>query len=166
MTRLAVASLLIGAGATLAIDLWSLLLKRGLGIASLDFCLLGRWFLHMPAGTFRHESIKASPARPGECAIGWVAHYSIGISLAFAFLLLAPRGWLAQPTLGPALVFGLATTLIPLFVMQPALGLGIASAKTPRPAQARVKSLATHTVFGLGIYGVALLLSRLLPVGA
>lgn len=36
---------------------------------------------------------------------------------------------------------------IPFFVMQPALGLGIAASRTPNPVQARIKSLATHTVF-------------------
>src|SRR4051812_6187825 len=34
---------LLGVGATLAIDLWALLLRRGFGIRSLDYCLLGRW---------------------------------------------------------------------------------------------------------------------------
>lgn len=164
MIRLLIASIIIGVGATAGIDLWSLILKRGFGIASLDYCLLGRWFLHMPAGTFTHASIRNAAAKPGECTIGWVAHYSIGISLALAFLLLVPREWLAQPTPGPALVFGLVTTLIPLFIMQPSLGLGIASARTPNPTQARVKSLMTHAIFGFGIYGMAMLLAQLSPV--
>ncbi|WP_264346966.1 DUF2938 domain-containing protein [Rheinheimera sp. MM224] len=36
--------------------------------------------------------------------------------------------------------------------MQPALGSGIAASKTPSPAKARLKSLLTHSVFGLGLY--------------
>lgn len=165
MPRLLIASLIIGIGATIGIDLWSLLLKRTLGLASLDYCLLGRWFLHMPAGTFRHESIRSANARAGECAAGWVAHYSIGMTLVLAFLLLAPHDWLSRPTLVPAVAFGIATVLIPLFVMQPAFGLGIASSRAPNPAQARMKSLMTHAIFGLGIYAMAVLLSRVSSIG-
>ena len=161
MTTLLLTSLLIGIGATLGIDLWALLLRRGFGIASLNYCLLGRWFLHMPAGRFVHASIGAAEPKAGECAIGWVAHYSIGISLALGFLLLAPADWLTRPTLLPALAFGVVTTLMPFLVVQPALGLGIASSKSPKPGQARVKSLMTHTVFGLGLYLTALLLAPL-----
>lgn len=158
-------ALVIGFGATACIDLWALLLKRAFGVRSLDFCLLGRWILHMPSGTFVHASIAKSAAKAGECAFGWVAHYSIGGGLAVAFVLLVTRSWLERPTLAPAVAFGLVTAAIPLFVMQPALGLGIASAKTPNPAQARLKSIVTHTVFGLGLYLSARLLSLMAARG-
>jgi hypothetical protein len=42
--------------------------------------------------------------------------------------------------------------LAPLFILQPALGAGIASSKTPAPVFNTVKSLVTHMVFGLGLY--------------
>ncbi|NUN51740.1 MAG: DUF2938 domain-containing protein [Planctomycetaceae bacterium] len=153
------AAILVGFGATLAIDLWALLLKRAFGIPSLDFRLLGRWILHMPAGTFVHKSIGAAPPRRFERAAGWVAHYLIGASLALGFVLLAPDRWLEEPTLLPALAYGIVTVLAPFLVLQPALGLGIASSRTPRPGQARLKSLATHGVFGLGLYAWARLLA-------
>jgi hypothetical protein len=157
-----VGAVLMGVGATLLIDLWALLLRRGFNIPSLDYCLLGRWLLHMPNGTFAHPSIAAASRKPRECAVGWVAHYIIGTSLAIVFVLLAPERWLEHPTLWPALAFGVVTTLIPYFVMQPSFGLGVAASKTPKPAQARVKSLMTHTVFGVGLYGWGLLLSHVL----
>ena len=115
----------------------------------------------MPGGTFAHRSIGAAEPRRHECAAGWIAHYSIGAMFAVLFLILAPAGWSRQPTLLPALAFGIATVLVPLFVMQPAFGLGVAASKTPKPAQARVKSLMTHTVFGLGLYLWARLLAPL-----
>jgi hypothetical protein len=149
----------IGIIATLCIDLWSLLLKYSFGIASLNYCLLGRWFLHMPGGTFVHQSIGVAQPRRGECAVGWLAHYLIGISLAVTFVAIASMAWLARPTLLPALAFGLVTTLIPFLVMQPSLGFGVAASRTPNPAQARLKSVLTHTIFGLGLYGAALLLN-------
>jgi Protein of unknown function (DUF2938) len=54
------------------------------------------------------------------------------------------------------LSFGIGTVVFPFFVLQPSLGLGIASSRTPNPTQARLKSLATHAVFGFGLYGCAL----------
>jgi hypothetical protein len=142
----------LGLGATLVMDLWNLFLRRAFGIPSLDLRLLGRWVLHMPAGTFRHARIGAAAPKRFECALGWLAHYSIGIALAVGFVLAAPDGWLARPTLLPALAWGLVTVVFPFFLMQPALGLGVASVRAPRPAQARVKSLASHATFGMGLY--------------
>lgn len=146
----------MGVGATVFTDVWNLLLKRIFRIPSLNYCLLGRWVGHMPRGTFRHRAIANAPAIQFECALGWLTHYTIGVALAIGFVLLAPN-WLRAPQLAPALLYGIATVVLPFFVMQPALGLGIASAATRRPAQARLKSLATHTVYGIGLYtwGVA-----------
>jgi hypothetical protein len=153
---------LIGLGATLVIDLWALLLRRGFDIPSLDYCLLGRWLLHMPGGTFVHARIAAAAPRRHECAVGWMAHYLIGTGLALVFVALASGTWLERPTLLPALAFGMVTVLVPLLIMQPAFGLGIAAAKAPKPSHARLKSLMTHTVFGVGLYICASLLRPLL----
>jgi Protein of unknown function (DUF2938) len=154
----------IGVGASVLMDVWNLFLKRVVGIPSLNYCLLGRWILHMPEGTFSHVSISAAPQRRFECSAGWLTHYSIGVAFALLFLALQSGDWLAHPTLLPALLYGIATVVFPLFIMQPALGLGIAASKTPKPAQARLKSLATHTVFGIGLYLSALVVRHLLPV--
>ncbi len=153
---------LVGLGATALIDLWSLILKRGFNIPSLNYCLLGRWILHMPGGTLVHRSIAATARKPGECATGWVAHYGIGTGFALLFVLLVSGRWLERPTLWPALAFGVVTTAVPFFIMQPSLGMGIASSRAPNPTQARLKSLATHTIFGLGLYLGALVVSRLI----
>lgn len=150
------AAMAIGVGATLTMDLWNSFLKRAFGIPSLNYCLLGRWLLHIPTGTFRHASIAAAAPRPRECAIGWMAHYTIGVVFALVFVALMSGDWLARPTLLPALLYGIGTVVFPFFVMQPSLGLGIASSRTPKPMQARLKSLATHTVFGLGLFVCAL----------
>jgi len=163
--RYIIGATLPGLGATLLIDLWALFLRRGFDIPSLSYCFLGRWLLHMPAGTIVHRSIAAAPPRPHECALGWVAHYFIGTAFALIFVALASVSWLERPTLLPALVFGVATTVVPFLVMQPAFGLGIAASKTPNPNQARLKSLMTHTVFGVGLYLWALLLSPILFPG-
>lgn len=151
----------IGVGASLLMDAWNLLLRRAFGVPSLNCCLLGRWFLYMPEGTFFHSSIAAASPRRFECAAGWIAHYTIGVVLAQVFLALAPADWLQRPTVLPALLYGVGTVVFPLFVLQPSLGLGIASSKTPKPAQARLKSLVTHIVFGVGLYLCAVALRHL-----
>ena len=155
---------IIGLGATAAIDLWNLLLKRAFGVSSLSYCLLGRWLSHMPGGTFRHPSIGAARPKPLECAVGWLAHYSIGVAFAVLFVAVVSPSWLRDPTLVPAMLFGIATVVFPLFVMQPALGLGVAASRAPNPPAARLKSLGTHAVFGLGLYAVALLLRSVTPL--
>ena len=156
----------IGIGATLVMDLWNLFLKHVFSIPSLNYCLLGRWVSHMPGGTFRHASIAAAPPKPFECAVGWIAHYTIGITLALVLVILTSGEWLARPTLFVALLYGVGTVVFPFFIMQPSLGLGIASSRTPKPTQARVKSLVTHTVFGVGLYVCALGVSYVLRVHA
>ena len=61
-----------------------------------------------------------------------------------------------RPTLLPALAVGLVTVAAPFFLMQPGMGAGIAASRTARPAAARMQSLLTHAIFGLGMYLVAL----------
>ena len=155
----------IGLGATLSMDLWNLFVKRAFGIPSLNYCLLGRWLRHMPEGTLKHSSITAAPQKPFECTAGWIAHYTIGVVFAVAFVVLLAGEWLARPTLLPALVYGIGTVVFPFFVLQPSLGLGIASSRAPKPVQARLKSLGTHTVFGIGMYVCALGVSYVLRGG-
>lgn len=157
-------ALAMGLGATLVMDLWNLFLKRAFGIPSLDYCLLGRWIRHIPGGTLRHARITAASPKPFECAVGWMAHYTIGVVFALVFVL-ASGDWLARPTLLPALLYGIGTVVFPFFLLQPSLGLGIASSRTPKPTQARLKSLGTHTVFGVGLYVCALGVSYLLRAG-
>jgi hypothetical protein len=153
----------IGIGATMLMDLWNLFLKRTFSIPSLNLCFLGRWLRHMPA-TLRHTSIAAAPQKRFECAFGLIAHYTIGVVLAFTLVVLTSGDWLARPTLLLGLIYGIGTVIFPFFVLQPSLGLGVASSRTPNPMQARLKSLATHTVFGIGLYLCALGVSYMLPV--
>lgn len=146
-----VRSVLIGAGATLVMDVWAALLRR-FGIPSLNFAFLGRWLGHLPEGRLVHESIaRATPVR-GELVLGWVAHYSIGITFAGLLLVIFGLDWAHAPTFLPALAIGVVTVVAPLLILQPALGAGIASLKTPAPLFNSLKSLATHTVFGVGLY--------------
>jgi hypothetical protein len=155
-------SILIGAGATALVDAWSLARRRVLGTPLPDYGLVGRWIAWLPRGRFWHRPIAATPPVRAERAIGWASHYGIGIAFAAAFIALTRGDWVASPTPGPALSFGIATVAAPFLVMQPAMGAGIAASRSPRPGVARVQSLVTHAVFGVGLYASALLLDAVL----
>jgi hypothetical protein len=142
----------IGIGATLTFDLWGLFLKYAFKIAPSNFCLVGRWILYMPQGIFRHSNIGSVLSKNAECIVGWVTHYLTGITFAVMFVSFVGNDWLQHPILIPAILFGMVTVLAPFFIMQPALGLGIAASKTPNPTQARLRSLMNHIVFGVGLY--------------
>ena len=58
---------------------------------------------------------------------------------------------------------GLVTIVAPWFVMQPAMGAGIAASRTPHPWSARLRNLATHAVYGIGLYLSAVALVTIWP---
>lgn len=148
-----------GIGATLTMDLGSLLRRRFFATPLPNFALVGRWIAHSAHGRIHHAAIAKSPAVRGELAIGWLTHYAVGIAFAFLLSLAWGAAWFAQPTLPPALITGVVTVLVPFLVMQPAMGAGFAASRTPRPGAARLQSLLTHTIFGLGLYLAALLVN-------
>jgi hypothetical protein len=154
VTEIVLRTVVIGVGGTLAMDAWAVALRR-FGVSSLDLALLGRWIGHWPEGGWRHAHIaRAAPIR-GERLLGWAAHYTIGVGFAALAIGCFGLEWARSPSLLPALAIGIGTVVAPLFVLQPALGLGVASSRTPRPVFNALKSVATHTVFGLGLYGAA-----------
>ena len=94
--------------------------------------LLGRWIGYMPRGVFRHEDIRRTPPLPYELRLGFVVHYTIGWSLALAYLWgidLSGR----DPTPVNAVVYGIATTGFAWFLMFPAWGMGWFGARPPEP---------------------------------
>jgi hypothetical protein len=112
-----------------------------------------------------HDSIGRAAAVRGEALIGWGAHYATGITFSALTLLVFGLKWARSPSLLPALVIGVVTVVAPLLILQPALGAGIASSKTAAPVFNSVKSLVTHTVYGVGLYLSALTTAALIPAG-
>lgn len=157
----AVQTAVIGVIATVTIDLWAQLLGRLFGMTSLDYAMVGRWLGHMPSGRFAHPGIARAAPVSGERALGWFAHYAIGVAFAAGLVALTGPDWLRAPTLFPALGFGIVTVAVPFFVMQPAFGAGVAASKTPKPVQMRLRSLMTHGVFGIGLYVGACLVATM-----
>jgi Protein of unknown function (DUF2938) len=145
-------ALAMGVGATAVMDVWAIVRKRLLGVPALDYGLVGRWLAHLFRGRFRHDRISAAAPAPHERLIGWTAHYLIGVALAATLLAICGLEWVRRPTLGPALIVGVVSVAAPFLVMQPGMGAGVAASRTPRPNAARIQSLVTHAIFGLGLY--------------
>jgi hypothetical protein len=145
-------AILIGTTATAFLDIWSATRTWLSKTPFPNYGLVGRWLAYLSKGKFFHEAIAKSPPIKGERLVGWIAHYLIGI--AFATILLAIWGteWLRHPTLIPALIVGIGSVAAPFLLMQPGMGAGIAARRTPHPATARLRSLTTHTIFGIGLY--------------
>ena len=142
----------IGVGATAILDLWALAQHRLAGAALPNYALVGRWMLYMPRGRFVHRPIADSPPLHGERIAGWSAHYLIGILFAAMLLMVFGADWARHPALLPALAVGIASLAAPFLLMQPGMGLGIAARRAARPGLARLRSLITHSAFGLGLY--------------
>ncbi|CAB5166745.1 hypothetical protein IST439_06020 [Burkholderia cenocepacia] len=148
--------LLIGAGATLLMDLWTLFRRRAFGIPSLDYA----------AGRPLARPHDARPVPPcvdqHRCPSGRRTRARLDRALRDRHRV---RGTaradrrpdvIDAPTPLPALVAGLASVVAPFFVMQPAFGFGIAASRhaaTGRraPAQPRHASVVRG---GAGSRGV------------
>lgn len=144
--------LCIGIGATVVMDLWGIVRMRLLRIPPANYGMVGRWIAHMTHGQFRHDSISASSPVHGERIIGWVVHYLTGVAFAGILIGIWGGSWIENPSIGPALCVGIGSVVTPFLLMQPGMGAGIAASRTPNPNTARVQSLITHTVFGVGLY--------------
>lgn len=151
---------LVGIGATLVMDLWAFILKA-LGIPTLNYGLVGRWMGHLYRGRWAHSNISAAAPIPGELMLGWGIHYAIGIAFSAVLVAICGIGWLQLPAWGPALAIGVATVVFPWFVMQPAMGAGIACSRTPTPLKNALRSLVAHAIFGCGLYWSAIVLKSL-----
>jgi hypothetical protein len=145
-------AIFIGVGATALLDVWSAARAWLSGTPTPDYALVGRWLAHLTRGQFFHDAIARSAPVYGERLIGWTAHYLIGIAFAAVLLIVWGAAWACAPTLGPALIVGIGSVAAPFLLMQPGMGLGIAARRTPNPRAARLRSLTTHAVFGVGLY--------------
>lgn len=150
--------LFIGIGATIFIDLYAFILQRYFNIPSLNYQFVGRWLVGISKGQFVHHKIMQSPSVRFEKYIGWFSHYVIGIIFSTLFIKIVGTDWFISPKLFSALLFGVSTVIFPFFLMQPCLGFGIAASQTPSPSSARLKSLSTHFMFGVGLYFSTILL--------
>lgn len=154
-------AVITGISATFIMDLWSLFQKHIIHVPPLNYGLVGRWFLWMFRGKFRHNTILSTASVDKEFFIGWVLHYLIGVLFAFIPLLLQGLNWFCEPSLITAILVGLLTLSAPFIIMQPAFGFGFAASRTPRPWLARILGILTHLMYGLGLYIIVIFINSL-----
>jgi len=128
------------------------------GITSgVNIALVGRWFLGMRQGRFTYVNILHSAPVANEKRAGWAFHLVIGgggVALFYpiTFQLLG----VPMPTnnLLLGLAFGMASSLLPWFILLPSFGWGMFGRKGPPGSNALLASTLSHLPYGLGVGAV------------
>lgn len=141
-----------GLFATAVLDLWQRLVFAVIGIPPANWAFVGRWFAYIPRGRLVHRPIGDTAAVEGELALGWSLHYLIGLAYGFAYVGLMVYGLDRPPSLLNGVVFGACSVVIPWFILQPGLGIGVMGRLTPKPAIPMLNALANHIVYGIALY--------------
>lgn len=141
----------VGIIATAVIDVWALFVKHALKLPTTNWALVGRWFAYLPRGRLVHRPITETASVANELAIGWLAHYVIGIAYSYLYALILTFTGVAL-SLWSAIGFGVVTVVAAWFVLQPGLGHGVLARHAPKPWLVRSLNLATHFLFGCGLY--------------
>lgn len=141
-----------GLVATMLIDIWALVLKSIFRLPTTNWAMVGRWIGHLQHGQFVHNSIANADPVAQERALGWITHYVIGLLYGVAYLWFIADILLQTPDLISAVVFSLVLLVMPWFIMQPGLGLGVLARRAPRPWLTRGITISVHIIFGVGLY--------------
>ena len=129
--------------------------------SGVNIALVGRWFLGLLRGQFLHANILDSRPLPHEVKAGWAFHFLVGgggVALLYPLFFMA-AGWPfpGSSLLGGLLLgslFGLATSLLPWFILLPSFGWGLFGRRGPPGANALLASTLSHIPYGLGVGGV------------
>jgi hypothetical protein len=89
--------------------------------------MVGRWFGNVGHGQFVQVAMSEAVPVRGELAIGWIAHYAIGIGYGLLLLGLWGKVWLEQPTLLPPMILAWVLLVAPYLMMMPGMGMGWAA---------------------------------------
>ena len=154
---LVVNGVLAGVLGTLVMDFFNHLFSRTGMLLKIDVRMIGRMSVGWAHGRFRYRSPSEMEQVANEKLYGYITHYTIGVGLAFTYVLSWDLlvGGPASPVW--ALVYGVATTVASLFFVYPSMGLGVCGRRSPEGIRAPLSSLANHFFYGLGMaFAVAL----------
>ncbi|WP_228892655.1 DUF2938 family protein [Pseudoduganella aquatica] len=125
------------------------------GITSgVSVALVGRWFLWLVHGRLLHTNIVGAKPYPREAQAGWAFHFLLGgggVALFYPFFFHALGGGTPLEHLLGGVCFGLASSLLPWFVLLPSFGWGIAGWRGPPGARPLLASPLSHLFYGLGV---------------
>ena len=148
---LIVTGVVAGVLGTLAMDLLNFLFARTGMLTKIDVGMIGRMAVGWMHGRFRYGHPGEMKAAANEKLYGYITHYSIGVSLAFPYLLCWHLlvGGAASPIWARA--YGVATTVVSYFFVYPSMGLGVFGKRSPEGIRAPLSSLANHMFYGVGM---------------
>lgn len=128
------------------------------GITSgVNVALVGRWFLSLLRGQFAHANILDSKAFTREVKAGWAFHFLVGgggVALIYPLFFKVTGLPFPNNHLFGGLLFGLATSLLPWFVLLPSFGWGLFGRRGPQGSNALLASTLSHIPYGLGVGAV------------
>ena len=150
-----VGAVVVGIVGTLTMDVVGFVLQKAGVVRTLP---LGRWVAYLARGKARHEDITKSPRIRGELPLTPVVHYAIGITLAAFYLAALPWVGLGSPAWWTAIPYGVATSILPYFLMFPSMGYGLLGLRGQPKYFLLRQSLVNHFVFGVGLWLGTLLL--------
>ena len=141
----------VGIFATAVLDLWAVVVKSVFHGPTTNWAMVGRWFAHLPRGTIVHRPIADAEPVANELAIGWAAHYLVGVAYSYLYAILITFTGI-DLSLYSAIAFGLVTVVAAWFVLQPGLGVGVFARLAPKPWIIRALNMSAHFFFGCGLY--------------
>jgi len=109
--------------------------------------------LGLVRGRLVHANINKSESIKHERAVGWFFHYFTGAALALTYpaVVLAFGGAMPGNHLLTGFVWGLATVLLPWFVLFPGFGWGLFGTRSPQNVRSVLAPLVEHSIYGLGV---------------
>lgn len=153
---------LSGVWATLTMDFLARFLSgRGLIYPFVIPEAMGRWFLYMFKGKFRHGDINRTPAIINEKRWYYISHYLIGIILAGIYLLLTYNHQEIRDHIWLAPVYGMCTVTLAWFWLLPSIGLGVMAKKSAKRNLILRTNFINHTNFGFGLFFWMILYHRI-----
>lgn len=136
-----------------------------IGITSgVNVALVGRWFMGLTRGQLAHANILKSQPLPREATMGWAFHFLVGgggVALMYPAFLQCSGVALPTSHLLGGVLFGLATSLLPWFILLPSFGWGLFGRRGPRGSNALLASMVSHAPYGLGVGAVIAMGSHL-----
>lgn len=125
------------------------------GISSgVNVALVGRWFLALLRGQFMHTNIFHSKSYAHEVKAGWAFHLLIGgggVALLYPLFFMALGLPLPDNHLFGGAMFGLATSVLPWFILLPSFGWGLFGRRGLNGSNALLASTLAHIPYGLGV---------------
>ncbi len=151
MIRTTFITILIGIIATVVMDVGGALLRAAGITAGTPPELTGKWIHSVFKGNMMAGDIRTSPGEQVSLGRFLAYHYFIGILLASFFYALVVLFKIEHIEWWLPLMYGLATTLIPAFLMFPGMGFGILGLRGPKEYLLLRTAILNHLFYGIGL---------------